>query len=341
MTTARFALVCTIVAVLLFSLSALFAGAVALAVIGGLLAFLKDHRRLYFQLSRKSLFTYVAYPFVVVIMIWSTVCVIPGIGRLAPWSWQLPDPFPAAYWLHFGLGSLFLLWAIKPKNPNAHAMNFTGALFWEQVSLLRQMPQMILESLKRASTLITQEHWVKGLGGVVILVLSIPVGLIALAAGTFAVCWFAILWAGLSALLAIPLWLAFKVVHRKGLHKHCPSCGADHPISGPGLMGFFRILCRCGHGISLWKKEGETTPSLESPEVPGWTQRPMQRGTLPLLILGAVATLLMVLRTFGLWTGPYRTVPWSGSRANVEAAPTASKEPQAHRSVSVTKDRNR
>lgn len=341
MSTARFALVCTIIVVLLFSLSALVAGAVALAVMGGLLAFLKDHRRLYFQLSRKSLFTYVAYPFTALIMVWSTICAIPRIGQLIPWSWQLPDPFPAAYWLYFALGSLFLLWAMKPKDPNAHSMNFTGGVFWEQASLLKQTPRMILDSLKRAATAFTQDHWLKGVAGVVLLVISIPVDIVALTAGTLALYWLALLWAGMSAMVVIPLWLVFKTLHRRGFCKHCLSCGAGHPISGPGPMGFFRVHCMCGHKINIWRKDEETALSRESPNTPRWSQRPMQPGTLPLLIMGMVVTLLMVSRAYGLWTGPIRTVPWSGDRTNEEAASTASKAPRGHRSAQVTKERNR
>lgn len=341
MSTARFALICTVLVVLIFSLSAALAGAMALAVLAGLLAFLKDHRKLYFQLSRKDLFTYAAYPFVVAIMIWSTICAIPRIGQLIPWNWQLPDPFPAAYWLHFALGSLFLLWAMKPKDPNAQPMNFTGRVFWEQANLLKQTPRMILESLKRAATAITHEHWLRGLAGVVLLVTSIPAGIVALMAGTLALYWFALLWAGMSALVVIPLWLVFKVVYRRGIHKRCPSCGADHPISGPGPMGFFRVHCKCGHRISIWRKDEGTAPSPEKPNIPGWTRRPMQPGTLPLLIIGMVVTVLMVLRTYGLWTGPIRTIPWSGDRANEEAASTASKAPQWHPTTPLAKGRNR
>lgn len=341
MSTARFALICTVLVVLIFSLSAALAGAVILAVLGGLLAFLKDHRKLYFQFSRKSLFTYAAYPFAIVIMAWTTVCAIPGIGRLIPWSWQLPDPFPASYWFHFALGSLFLLCALRPKNPNAHPMSFTGSVFWEQASLLKEAPRMILESLKRAATAITQEHWLKGIAGVVLLVLSIPVGIVALAAGTLALYWFALLWAGLSAMVVMPLWLAFKVVHRRSLHKRCPRCEAEHAIAGPGPMGLFRIQCQCGHRISLWTKGEEAVPTIEEQRALGWGQRPMQPGTMPLLVIGVVVTLLMALRTYGLWNGPVRVIPWSQDRPHEEEVSTATKAPRGPGSVTPAKGRNR
>lgn len=341
MSTARFAFICTILVVLIFSLSALIAGVVVLAVLAGLLAILKDHRRLYFLLSRKSLFTYAAYPFAIVLMVWTTVCAIPGIGRLIPWNWQLPDPFPAAYWFHFALGSLFLLWALRPENPNAHPMGFTGSVFWEQASLLKQAPSMILESLKRSATAITQEHWAKGIAGILLLVLSIPVGIVALTVGTLALYWFALLWAGTSAMVVVPLWLAFKVVHRRGFHKRCPRCEAEHPVASPGPMGLFRIQCRCGHRISLWRKDEKPVSTTEDPRALGWGQRPMQPGTMPLMVIGVVVTLLMALRAYGLWSGPVRVIPWSQDRPREEAASATSKAPQGHGSVTPAKGRDR
>lgn len=341
MSTARFAFLCTFIVVLVFFLSTMVAGAIVLAVLAGLLSLLKDHRRLYFDLSRKGLFTYIAYPFAVAIMIWTTLCFIPGLGRVIPSGLALPDPFPASYGLHFALGSLFLLWALKPKNPNIHPMPFTGSVFWEQLGLLQQAPRMILESLKRAAVTITQEHWLKGIGGIVLLLLSIPVGIIALTAGTLALYWFAVIWAGMSALAMIPLWLAFKIVHRRGIHKRCQGCGVEHAISGPGPSGFFKIQCRCGHRISIWKTGEDPMPSVESPNTLGWSQRPRQRGTLPLLVIGVVVTLLMVLRTFGIWDGPIRTIPWPQSKPQEEAVAAAAKAPQARGSVSPAKGWNR
>lgn len=313
MSTARLAFLCIVIVMLIFFLSALMTGVVVLAVLAGLLALLKDHRKHFFDLSQKGLFTYVAYSFAVVVMVWTTVSFIPGIERLIPSGWLLPDPFIAGYWLHFTLGSLFLAWALKPTNPDAQPMSFTGGVFWEQVSLLKQTPRMIMESLRRAAISITQDHWLKGLAGVVLLVLSIPVSVIALTAGVLAMYWFALLWAGMGALLVIPLWLAFKVIHRKGFTTVCTSCGRVHPISGPGPMGILQVQCRCGQKIGIWKRKGEVIPAdAETSPLP-WLKRPTQAGTIPLLILGVGATLLMASRTFGLWNGPPRKVPWAGS----------------------------
>jgi len=340
MSTPRFALICTVLVLFLFALSALGLGIIGLAVIAGITAILKDHKRLYFQHARKEVFAYVAYPFAVVMMVWTTVSLIPRIELLVPHGVRLPDPAPAAYWIHFALGSLFLMAALRPTNPNAVPMSFTGSVVREQWVLLSQAPQVIWQSLKRSIAMITEAHWLKGLGGLALLILSVPVGIIAFTAGVLAVYWFAALWAGLSAIVVIPLWLGFKVVHGKGLQKRCQGCGAEHLISGPGPLGFFRLRCKCGQGISIWKKDGETTLGTGSPSTPRWSQRPMQRGTLSLLLLGAVVTLLTVLRTCGLWSGPVRVVPWSrdSSREVVSAVDNA---PPTHRPISPTNGPNR
>lgn len=311
MSTARFALIGTALVVLIFFLSALSIAVVVLAVLAGLFAILRDHRTLYFTLQRPDSFSLAAYAFSVVMMIWTTLCSLPGIERLVHWGWHLPDPFPAGYWLHFSLGSLFLFWAMKPANPNALPMAFTGRVFWDQWSLFRQSPRVILESLKRSIAVISQDHWLKGLGGVALLVLSIPVGAIALTAGVLAVYWFAVLWAGLSALAVIPLWLVYKAVHRKGIRKVCPCCGRVHPISGPSPMGFLRVRCMCGESIGIWRSSGEATPHGGETNPLPWSLRPKQAGTIPLLILAVAATMLMVSRAFGLWDGLPRSVPWA------------------------------
>lgn len=341
MSTARFALICTILVLLLFALSALGLGIIGLAVLAGITAILKDHKRLYFHYARKEIFGYVAYLFAVVMMVWTTISLVPRIEHLIPHGVQLPDPVPAAYWIHFALGSLFLMAALRPTNPNALPMSFTGSVVREQWILLSHAPQVIWQSLKRSIAMIAEAHWLKGLGGFALLILSVPVGIIAFTAGVLAVYWLAVLWAGMSAIVVIPLWLGFKVVHRKGLQKLCEGCGTEHFISGPGPLGFFRIRCRCGQRISIWRKDGGTKPSSESPNTLRWNQRPMQRGTLLLMIIGSVMMLLMVLRAYGLWSGPIRTVPWSREANREDAISPVGMAHQAPRPVAPAKAPNR
>lgn len=308
MSTPRFALICTGAALLLFVLSALGLGIIAFAVLAGVGAILKAHRRLYFQHLRKGAFAYTAYVFSVVMMVWTTISLVPRIDLLTPHGVRPPDPVPAAYWIHFALGSIFLLTAWRPKDPNALPLAFTGSVLREQGCILAQAPRVAWESLRASITLVTEAHWLKGLGGLILLVLSVPVSVIALAAGALAVCWFAVLWAGFSALLVIPLWILHKLLFRAGIPRTCPGCSQQHLISGPGPMGFFRIRCRCGQAMGMWSRDGAFS-SDRSQELPPWRQLPRQPGTLPLMVMGITLAVLMALRACRCWEGPILRVP--------------------------------
>lgn len=297
MSTARFALLCTLIVVLGFVVSALGVGMVVIAVFAGLLTLLREHRRLFFRGPQREAFIYASYLVALVIMIWTTVAVALRVqrmmgGTLIPWEIPLPNPLRSGYALHFTLGALFLLWAWRPANPNAVPMGFTGAVLADQGHLLREVPRVVLESLRRSLHTVLHEHWLKGIGGLVLLVLAIPVGVVAFAAGAAAVIWFAVVWGGLCFLAVIPLWVVFRVFHRKGRVTVCPGCGQVHGNLGPGPLGLVHLRCRCGQKISLWKRPEAVLIAYEVHEVRSWWDRPAQSGTLPLLVVGVVVSLL-------------------------------------------------
>lgn len=304
MSTTRFAFFCTLLLGVMFALSALGVGIVALGVLGGLAVVLRDHRKLYFRLQPLGWFSVVAYGVAVVFMAWTTVAVglkiYHGIGGTwIPWECPLPDPLAKDYGLHAALGSLFLLWALKPADPHAQPMTFTGAVVWDQWELLLQSPRVIAESLKRSFRIIVEEHWLKGLAGLALLIISIPVGLISFLTGALAVLWVAVIWNGLTLLVVLPLVAGHRLIHRKGLTKTCPGCGQAHRIPGPGPLGLLSLRCRCGQKVGLWNRQGMTDSPTDIPSPLPWLERPCQRGALPLLILGLVMVGVMGWRALG------------------------------------------
>jgi hypothetical protein len=280
------------------------------AILVGLVAILNDHRKDYFGNQPFGIFRIVAYVFAVTIMIRTTLCFTPRIERVFPTMWSLPDPFPSDYWFLFLLGLLFLLWSLKPVDPQAKPLHFTGAVLAEQLQILASAPFAIINSIKRSFTTLATAHWVTGIGGLLLLLLSVPVGVITYTSGTLAVLWFAIFWAAFSLLLLGPMRLVFYAMHRSGHLKVCSGCGREHRMTGPGPLGMFRITCLCGQKMNIWTNSGSAACQPVT-EKPSWSERPYQPGTRPLMALGTLVMVCMLLRTLGVWGGPIKKIPWA------------------------------
>jgi hypothetical protein len=279
-------------------------------ILVGLVAILNDHRKDYFRSQPFGIFRIGAYIFAVTIMIGTTLCFTPRIERVFPNMWSLPDPFPSDYWFLFLLGLLFLLWSMKPVDPQAKPLHFTGAVFYEQLQILASAPFTIIKSIKRSFTTLVTADWMIGIGGLLLLIISIPVGVIAYSSGTLAVLWLAIIWAAFSLLLVAPMRLIFYIMHRSGHLKACSKCGREHRVTGPGPLGIFRITCLCGQKINIWTHSGSSACQPVAGK-PSWIERPYQPGTRPLMALGTLVMVCMLLRTLGMWGGPIKKIPWA------------------------------